>query len=140
MREIVPDVFTWQWFSEPHGYDFNGHLICLPGGNLCIDPVEPSPRRAGRARAPRRAPHSAHQPQSRARREPRAGAHRARAPRFIRADAGYASGQGAELDDELHVGERIGPLDGRRRSGQVGRARWRFIWPAAADPDRRRSR
>ncbi len=26
MLEIVPDVFTWSWFSEPHGYDFNGHL------------------------------------------------------------------------------------------------------------------
>ena len=25
MDEIVADVFTWAWFSEPHGYDFNGH-------------------------------------------------------------------------------------------------------------------
>jgi len=22
MDEIVADVFTWAWFSEPHGYDF----------------------------------------------------------------------------------------------------------------------
>ena len=42
LNEIVPDIFTWAWFSEPHGYNFNGHLICQAGGNLCIDPVEPT--------------------------------------------------------------------------------------------------
>ena len=41
MREILNDIFTWPWFSEPHGYNFNGHLIRHPEGNLCIDPVEP---------------------------------------------------------------------------------------------------
>ncbi|MCY4495730.1 MAG: hypothetical protein OXC14_00410, partial [Rhodospirillaceae bacterium] len=40
MREIVEDVLTWTWFSERHGYDFNGHLIRHSDGNLCIDPVE----------------------------------------------------------------------------------------------------
>src|SRR5438105_978984 len=40
MREIVPDVLTWTWFSERFGYDFNGYLVRHPGGNLCIDPVE----------------------------------------------------------------------------------------------------
>jgi hypothetical protein len=39
MDEIVADVFTWAWFSEPHGYDFNGHLVRHAEGNLCIDPV-----------------------------------------------------------------------------------------------------
>jgi len=28
--------------SEPHGYDFNGHWLALPDGNLCIDPVDAS--------------------------------------------------------------------------------------------------
>jgi len=42
MQEIVPDVFTWQWFSQPHGYNFNGSLVRHAQGNLCIDPVEPS--------------------------------------------------------------------------------------------------
>jgi len=28
-------------FFEPHGYNFNGHLVRDPGGNICIDPVEP---------------------------------------------------------------------------------------------------
>ena len=41
MREIVTGVFTWPWFSAPHGYNFNGYLIEDPAGNLCIDPVEP---------------------------------------------------------------------------------------------------
>ena len=42
MDEIVTDVFTWAWFSEPHGYDFNGHLVRRAEGNLCIDPVQPT--------------------------------------------------------------------------------------------------
>ena len=33
MKEIVPGILTWPWFSERHGYDFNGYLIRLPGGN-----------------------------------------------------------------------------------------------------------
>ena len=42
MREILNEIFTWPWFSEPHGYNFNGHLIRHGEGNLCIDPVEPA--------------------------------------------------------------------------------------------------
>ena len=40
MREILPGVLTWPWFSARHGYDFNGWLVRDPAGNLCIDPVE----------------------------------------------------------------------------------------------------
>ena len=36
LREIVPGIVTWPWFSERHGYDFNGYLI----GKTAIDPVE----------------------------------------------------------------------------------------------------
>src|SRR3546814_4297863 len=42
MREILPDIFMWSRLSEPRGYNFNGHLIRTPDGNLCIDPVEPN--------------------------------------------------------------------------------------------------
>ena len=42
MKEILTGIFTWPWFSEPHGYNFNGHFIRHAGGNLCIDPVEPT--------------------------------------------------------------------------------------------------
>ena len=40
MREILPGIFTWPWFSERNGYDFNGYLVVDGGGNVCIDPVE----------------------------------------------------------------------------------------------------
>jgi glyoxylase-like metal-dependent hydrolase (beta-lactamase superfamily II) len=40
MREILPGILTWPWFSARHGYDFNGWLVRYPDGNLCIDPVE----------------------------------------------------------------------------------------------------
>ena len=41
MRELLTDIYTWPWFSEPHAYNFNGHFISHAGGNLCVDPVEP---------------------------------------------------------------------------------------------------
>jgi hypothetical protein len=41
MRELLPAVYTWPWFSQPHGYNFNGWFVRHPGGNLCIDPVVP---------------------------------------------------------------------------------------------------
>jgi glyoxylase-like metal-dependent hydrolase (beta-lactamase superfamily II) len=40
MREILPGIFTWPWFSQRHGYDFNGYLVVDRAGNVCIDPVE----------------------------------------------------------------------------------------------------
>jgi glyoxylase-like metal-dependent hydrolase (beta-lactamase superfamily II) len=40
MKEIISGILTWPWFSERQGYDFNGYLIRLPGGNLAVDPVE----------------------------------------------------------------------------------------------------
>src|SRR5258708_37770782 len=39
MREILPDVLTWPWFSEKNGYDFNGYLFLDAGGNIAVDPV-----------------------------------------------------------------------------------------------------
>jgi len=41
MREISSGIFTWPWFSAPHGYNFNGYLVEDQGGNICVDPVEP---------------------------------------------------------------------------------------------------
>lgn len=40
LREILPGILTWPWFSERHGYDFNGYLIRSPDGNVAVDPVE----------------------------------------------------------------------------------------------------
>lgn len=109
MREILQGIFTWPWFSEPHGYNFNGHLLCHPGGNLCIDPVDPTDAdleelaRLGVARII-----LTNRNHSRA-------ANRVRARTGARTtihpeDAPHARGQGAELDDALRAGDRIGPL------------------------------
>jgi glyoxylase-like metal-dependent hydrolase (beta-lactamase superfamily II) len=109
MQEIVSDILTWPWFSARHGYNFNGFVIRDPAGNLSIDPVEPDAatfdaiseigvarilltnRNHVRAANPVRA---------------RTGARTA-----IHADdAAYARSQGAEIDDQLRIGEQIGPL------------------------------
>lgn len=109
MREILPQIFTWSWFSEPHGYDFNGYFLDVADGNLCIDPVDAPPEvlaelaRRGVARillTNRNHVRDANRVRS------RTGARTAIHP----ADAGYARGQQAEIDDELRVGDIIGPL------------------------------
>jgi glyoxylase-like metal-dependent hydrolase (beta-lactamase superfamily II) len=109
MHEILPGVWTWSRLSPPHGYDFHGHLLCLAGGNLCIDPAEATPEeiteitRLGVSRillTNRNHVRDANRIRS------RTGARTA-----IHADdAGYAQGQGAVIDERLAVGETIGPL------------------------------
>lgn len=127
MREILPDIFTWSRWSEPHGYDFNGHLICTPDGNLCIDPVEPNKDDAAEIgrhgvtsilltnRNHSRAANLVRQ---------RTGARVAIHPD----DAAHARSQGTELDDELHVGDKFGPL---RTIGVAGKSPGEvaFHWP-----------
>lgn len=109
MNEIVPDIFTWAWFSEPHGYNFNGYLVRHTEGNLCIDPVAPSDEsladivRMGVARILlTNRNHSRASNVVRARTGARTLMHRD--------DAAHARSQGAEIDGELNVGEKIGPL------------------------------
>ena len=109
MREILPGLFTWSWFSERQGYDFNGYLLRLPGGNLCVDPVEMTEEvlgeiaQAGVARIV--LTNRNHVRKANLVRE-RTGAPVAIHP----ADAAYARAQGATIDAELHAGERIGPF------------------------------
>ena len=109
MREVVSGIFTWPWFSEPHGYNFNGHLIRHAGGNLCIDPVEPAEEdfeeiaRHGVARIVlTNRNHSRAANKIRARTGARTAIHPADAP--------HARSQSTELDDELRIREKIGPL------------------------------
>lgn len=127
MKEILPDIFIWSRLSEPHGYDFNGHLICSPNGNLCIDPVEPDDDvaaelgRQGVARVL-----LTNRNHSRAANLVRrlTGARVAIHPD----DAAHALSQGTVLDDELHVGDRLGPL---RTIGVAGKSPGEvaFHWP-----------
>ena len=109
MREVVSDIFTWPWFSEPHGYNFNGHFILHAGGNLCIDPVEPAEEElneiarhgVGRILLTNRN-HSRAANKVRARTGARTAIHPA--------DASHARSQSTELDAELIIGEKVGPL------------------------------
>jgi glyoxylase-like metal-dependent hydrolase (beta-lactamase superfamily II) len=110
MHEILKDVFTWSWYSEPHGYHFNGYLIRSLDGNLAIDPVPMSDevleaitalgvarilitnrnhtRAANCLRAATSAPTAIHE-----------------------SDAGYAEAQDALIDGALEAGAWIGPLN-----------------------------
>jgi glyoxylase-like metal-dependent hydrolase (beta-lactamase superfamily II) len=109
MREILTDIFTWPWFSEPHGYNFNGHFIRHAGKTLCVDPVEPSEEdlaelaRQGVARILiTNRNHSRAANKIRARTGARTAIHPADAP--------HARKEGAELDDELNPGDKAGPF------------------------------
>ena len=109
MHEIVPDILTWAWFSEPHGYDFNGYLVRHPEGNLCIDPVPPGDAdlaeivRMGVTRIL-----LTNRNHSRAANVVRA---RTDAKTFIHPDdAAHARSQDAEIDGDLMVGTKDRPL------------------------------
>lgn len=109
MREIVKGIFTWPWFSEPHGYNFNGYLVRHESGNLCIDPVEPGDevleeivqQGVSRILLTNRN-HSRAANRVRERTEAKTSIHPA--------DAAHARSEGTELDGELQVGETIGPF------------------------------
>ena len=127
MRNIVNDILTWLWFSEPHGYNFNGHLVRDPGGNICIDPVEPTEddmdglAREGVARII-----LTNRNHSRAANRVRA---RTGARTVIHADdADHARNQGTELDDGLNLGDTVGPLEvidaAGKSPGEVA-----LLWP-----------
>jgi glyoxylase-like metal-dependent hydrolase (beta-lactamase superfamily II) len=127
METILGDVFTWSWFSEPHGYNFNGLLICDPHGNICIDPVEPNDEvmselvRIGVSRI--LLTNRNHVRAANKIRE------RTAARAYIHPDdAAYAKGQGAVLDGELRDGETIGALKvigvSGKSPGEVA-----FLWP-----------
>jgi glyoxylase-like metal-dependent hydrolase (beta-lactamase superfamily II) len=109
MREILTGIYSWPWFSEPHGYNFNGHFIQHTDGNLCVDPVEPSEEdleeiaRQGVARILiTNRNHSRAANRIRARTGARTAIHPADAP--------HARSEGAELDDELKIGDKVGPF------------------------------
>ena len=128
MREILNEIFTWSWYSEPHGYNFNGHLIRHAEGNLCIDPVEPGEEgldEIARIGATRilltNRNHSRASNKVRERTGARASIHPD--------EAAHARDQGTALDDALAVAQTIGPLlvvgAPGKSSGEVA-----LHWPA----------
>lgn len=127
MEEVLSGIYMWSWFSEPNGYNFNGYLIRHDSGNLCIDPVEPGDdnlaeiSRLGVTRV--LLTNRAHTRASNKVRS-RTGAPIAIHPK----DASHARSQGGEIDEELQVGVKVGPLvvvDASGKSpGEVA-----FHWP-----------
>jgi glyoxylase-like metal-dependent hydrolase (beta-lactamase superfamily II) len=127
METILGDVFTWSWFSEPHGYNFNSLLISDPQGNICVDPVEPNDdvlNELARMGVSRILLTNQNHVRAANKIRERTGARVCIHPD----DAAYAKGQGAVLDGELHEGERIGPLEvigvSGKSPGEVA-----FLWP-----------
>ena len=109
MREILPGILTWPWFSARHGYDFNGWLVRHPDGNLCIDPAEMTDdvlEELAREGVARVILTNRNHFRSSMRVKQRTGARIAIHP----ADAAFAREKGTAIDDELRPGERIGPL------------------------------
>lgn len=109
MREIVPGVLTWPWFSARFGYDFNGFLVRHADGNVCIDPVEPTDddlaalAAEGVARIV-----LTNRNHFRAAAEVR---ERTGAPIAVHpADADFVRGKGVPVDGALAPGDRVGPF------------------------------
>ena len=109
METIAEGIRTWSWFSTPHGYNFNGLLIAHPQGNICIDPVEASSadfEEIFHAHPTRVLLTNRNHVRAANRVREQSGARVAIHP----ADAPHARSQGAVIDDELRVGEHVGPL------------------------------
>lgn len=109
MHEILPDLYGWPWFSQRHGYNFNGTFLRDPDGNLCIDPVEAEGEvvdRLAKEGVSRILLTNRNHVRAAALLRERTGARIGIHP----ADADYARGQGATIDDQLEAGHRVGPL------------------------------
>jgi glyoxylase-like metal-dependent hydrolase (beta-lactamase superfamily II) len=103
-------VWTWGRLSEPHGYDFNGTFVLHPSGNLVIDPVEPTPEvleRLEREGVSRIVLTNRNHVRAAGRVRERTGAHVA----IHAADAEYARGQGAKIEEDLAPGQGLGPFE-----------------------------
>jgi len=117
MREILPGIWCWDWWSEKFGYDFHGWLVPHADGNLVIDPVElpvaafPRLVRDGVARIV--LTNRNHYRDARRLRE-------ATSARVMvhRNDAAFVRGKGVDIDEELEPGRRIGPFTVEAAAGK----------------------
>ena len=109
MREILPGILTWPWFSARHGYDFNGWLVRHGDGNVCIDPVEMQDDvldELGREGIARVLLTNRNHYRACMRVKERTGARIA----IHAADAPFARNNGTAVDDELRPGQQVGPF------------------------------
>jgi glyoxylase-like metal-dependent hydrolase (beta-lactamase superfamily II) len=127
MREIVPGLFTWDWYSERFHYDFHGFFVPSADGNLVVDPVEMPADVLGQLTArgvARIVLTNRNHFRDAARLKAATGARVAVHP----ADAGFVREKGVSVDDELAWQGRVGPfmvLDAHGKSpGEVA-----LHWP-----------
>ena len=109
MHELLPGILTWPWFSERHGYDFNGYLVQHASGNICIDPVdmpEDVLDELADVGVARIVLTNRNHTRASSRLRERTGATVA----IHSADAPHAREQGAHIDEELSVGDEVGPF------------------------------
>jgi glyoxylase-like metal-dependent hydrolase (beta-lactamase superfamily II) len=109
MREILPGILTWPWFSARHGYHFNGWLARHPEGNVCVDPVEMADEvldEIAREGASRIVLTNRNHYRACMRVKERTGARIGIHP----ADAAFVREKGVVVDDELRAGDRVGPF------------------------------
>jgi glyoxylase-like metal-dependent hydrolase (beta-lactamase superfamily II) len=109
LRELLPDVWTWPWFSDRHGYDFNGYLFRHAAGNLVVDPVEMPEallEEFADIGVARILLTNRNHTRASAKLRDRTGARVAIHP----ADAGHARAEGAVIDDDLQLAEQVGPF------------------------------
>ncbi len=117
LHEILPGIFTWPWFSERHGYDFNGHLLRDATGNVAVDPVEmpadvmDALAREGVARIVlTNRNHFRAAAALKAKTSARVAVHPA--------DAAFVRAQNVAVDDDLAVGQRIAGFEVVDASGK----------------------
>jgi glyoxylase-like metal-dependent hydrolase (beta-lactamase superfamily II) len=109
MRPIRPGIWTWSRFSEPHGYDFNGHLFSAAGASYAVDPVEFEPELAAelaRAEVARILLTNRNHTRAAERLHRETGAVVWIHPH----DADHARRQGVGIDETFEWGEAIGPF------------------------------
>ncbi len=109
LHELLPDVWTWPWFSERHGYDFNGYLFRHAGGNVVVDPVAMSDEileELADIGVSRIFITNRNHTRASGRLRERTGARVAIHP----ADARHARAEGAVIDDDLRLGDHAGPF------------------------------
>lgn len=107
LRELIAGVESWAWPSPRFGYDFNGTYF--PDARIVVDPVDPSNEELARLVAGgvdrivlTNRNHFRAAAQLRAATGARVAVHPADAP-FVR-------GQGVVVDDDLALGQELGPF------------------------------
>jgi glyoxylase-like metal-dependent hydrolase (beta-lactamase superfamily II) len=127
MREILPGILTWPWFSTRFGYDFHGFMVRRPDGNLCIDPVEPTDDDLA-ALAREGVAHILLTNRNHYRAAARLRERTSARVAVHAADADFVRDKGVPVDDLLVPGHRIGPFTvlhvAGKSPGEVA-----FHWP-----------